>query len=73
MHTTGNDNSGATGCRGRNRLQWRTEGRDEPLTTGGRDVVLPPLMASLERESDEGMWYASSTCFDTNPRLPPQL
>jgi hypothetical protein len=30
---------------------------DSPLTMGGRNVVLPPLMASLIRESEEGMWY----------------
>jgi hypothetical protein len=41
----------------------------------GRNVVLPDLMASLSRESDEGMWYTSSVhkALDAIPRLPPQL
>ena len=64
MHTAGHDNSAAA-----HRERWL------PLTMRVRNVVLAPLMASLERESDEGMWYASNAarCFDTNPRLPPQL
>ena len=31
-----------------------------PLTTWGRNVVLRRLIASLKRESDEAMWYAST-------------
>jgi hypothetical protein len=46
-----------------------------PLTIRGRNVVLADLMASLTRESDEGMWYASSVlrALHAIPRLPPQL
>jgi hypothetical protein len=70
MHRAGNNNSKVTRAADEARVTVRS-----PLTMSGRNVVLPHLMASLTRESDEGMWYTSSVCkaLHAIPRLPPQL
>jgi hypothetical protein len=70
MHRAGNNNSEGK------RSALRTMRRKlSPLTMCGRNVVLLDLMASLTRESDEGMWYTSSVrkTLHAIPRLPPQL